>query len=131
MSNELIKIIAVIIITAVLITALRVKLGEYSFVLCLAVIATILISVLGNLFNTASKIQSLFLQNGNSVVYFVTALKALGISYITTFAADLCRDFGLSALAQSAETAGKVTIFLLSFPLITSVLQAVLGFVGL
>ncbi|MBQ6718383.1 MAG: stage III sporulation protein AD [Clostridia bacterium] len=131
MSNEIVKAVAIIIIAAVLVTALRTRLSEYSFLLTLTVIAIVLIAVLGNLFGAVSKLRELFNQSGNAGVYFVTALKALGISYIATFAADTCRDFGLSALAQTAEIAGKITIFALSLPLMTTVLDAALKFVGL
>lgn len=131
MSGELIRIVAVIIVAAVFVTLLRNRLGEYSFLLVLAVVAVVLIVIFGNLFSAVSKLSDLFLESGNAGVYFVTALKALGISYIVTFAADTCRDFGLSALAQTAEIAGKVTIFMLSLPLMTAVLEAALKFVGL
>lgn len=131
MSGELIRSVAIIIVAAVFVTALRARLGEYSFLLALAVIAVVLVAVFSNLFGAVSKLRDLFLQSGNATVYFVTALKALGISYIVTFAADICRDFGLSALAQTAEITGKVTIFMLSLPLMTAVLEAALKFVGL
>ncbi len=131
MSNELIRAVAIIIITAVLITALRTRLGEFSFLLTLVVIVVIFIAVFKNLFSNIARLRELFTQSGNAGVYFVTALKALGISYITTFAGDLCRDFGLMSLAQTAETVGKLTIFVLSLPLMTAVLNAALKFVGL
>ena len=131
MSIELIKVSAVIIVAAVFITLLRARLGEYSILLLVATIGIVLVSLLGNLLGAISKLQDLFTKSGNAAGYFITALKALGISYITTFAADICRDFGLSALAQVSETAGKITIFLLSLPLVTAVLEAALKFVGL
>ena len=131
MSSELIRVVAVVIVAAVFVTALRTRLGEYSFILALAVIAVALVTVMGNLFSAVSELRDLFSQSGNAGVYFVTALKALGISYIATFAADICRDFGLSALAQVSEIAGKVTIFMLSLPLVTAVLEAALKFAGL
>lgn len=131
MSIELIRAIAVIIIAAIFVTALRTRLQEQGFLLTIVIICVVLIAVLGNLFGAISNLRELFGQSGNAGVYFVTALKALGISYITTFAADACRDFGLSALAQTAETAGKVTIFALSLPLVTAVLDTALKFVGL
>ena len=131
MSIELIKVLAVIIVAAVLVTFLRNRLGEYSILLALTVIAVALLSVLGNLFSAIEKIQHLFTQNGNTTVYFTTALKALGISYIATFAANICQDFGLTALAQTAEVSGKIMIFILSLPLVISVLEAALKFVGI
>lgn len=131
MSNELIKVSVIIIITAVLATTLRTRLGEYSILLVLGAICVVLVTVLGNLFGAIGKIQELFTKSGNAGVYFTTALKALGISYIATFAADICRDFGLSGLAQVSETVGKITIFILSIPLVASVMEVALKFVGL
>lgn len=131
MSSELIKAVAIILIAAVFVTMLRTRLQEHGFLLTIVIICVTLILVLGNLFGAISKLRELFAQSGNAGIYFVTALKALGISYITTFAADTCRDFGLSSLAQTAETAGKVTIFVLSLPLVTAVLETALKFVGL
>ncbi len=131
MSGELIKVTAVIIISAVLVTALRNRLGEYSILLAVVTVAIALVSVLGNLFGTVGKLGDLIFKSENTSEYFTTALKALGISYIATFAADLCRDFGLSALAQTAEITGKIAIFILSLPLMTAVLEMALKFVKL
>lgn len=50
--------------------------------------------------------------------YFLVALKAVALGYITQLTADTCRDFGFSSLASKAEFAGKAAIFLLCTPLI-------------
>lgn len=131
MSNELIKVIVVILVCALLVTSLKSKLAEYSFLLLLAAISVVMITVFGEVFNTFSSLKKLFAESGGSVVYFNTALKAIGISYITMFASEICRDYGMGSLAQSAETAGKVAVFLLSIPLMNSVLDAALKFAGL
>ena len=131
MSNELIKIMVVILVCALLVTSLKSKLAEYSFLLVLAVISIVMITVFKNVFNAFSSLKNLFTASGGAVVYFNTALKAIGISYITMFASEICRDYGMGALAQSAETAGKVVILLLSLPLMSSVLDAALKFAGL
>lgn len=131
MTGEIIRTAAVIIVVSVLIISLRTRLNEYSFLLLIATVCVVLLMVLGNLFSAFSKIRDLFNKSGNINEYFTVALKALGISYITTFAADSCRDFGLSALAQTSEIVGKIAIFILSLPLVTSILEAALRFVGL
>lgn len=131
MSNELIKIIAVIIICALLVTVLKTRLAEYSFLLVLATVCVLTVAVFGNVFDALTSLKKLFTQSGGSTVYFSTALKAIGISYVTTFATEICRDYGMGALAQSAETTGKIAVFLLSLPLVNSVLEAALKFAGL
>ena len=131
MTGEIIRTAAVIIVVSVLIISLRTRLNEYAFLLLIATVCIVLLMVLGNLFSAFSKIRDLFNKSGNISEYFTVALKALGISYITTFAADSCRDFGLSALAQTSEIVGKIAIFILSLPLVTSILESALKFVGL
>lgn len=131
MSSELIKVSAVIIVVAVFATVLRNRLGEYSILLVITTISILLVFIFGNLFSAIATVRNLFYKSGNISVYFTTALKALGISYISTFASDICRDFGLSALAQTSEITGKIMIFILSLPLVSSVLEAALKFAGL
>ncbi len=131
MSGDLIKIIVLIIIAAVFAIVLRPHLQEYSFLLVIAAVCVTLMTTSSNLLGGIVKLKELYDQSGNVGVYFTTALKALGIAYITGFAADVCRDFGLSALAQGAEIAGKGVIFILSIPLLTTVIEAAIGFVGL
>ena len=57
-------------------------------------------------------------------------LKALGVAFLTETAASVCRDSGESGLASWVETAGKLEILLLSFPLIRSVMDTVAILVG-
>jgi stage III sporulation protein AD len=58
-------------------------------------------------------------------------LKALGIAFLTETAASLCRDSGEAGLAGWVETAGRLEILLLSFPLIRTVLDAVAALLGM
>lgn len=57
-------------------------------------------------------------------------LKALGIAFLTETAASVCRDSGEAGLATWVETAGKLEILLLSFPLIRTVLDTVALLLG-
>lgn len=52
-------------------------------------------------------------------------LKALGVAFLTEIAASVCRDSGETGLATWVETAGKLEVLLLSFPLIKTVLDTV------
>ena len=52
-------------------------------------------------------------------------LKGLGIAILTEAAASVCRDSGETGLSTWVETAGKLEILLLSFPLIRTVMDTV------
>ena len=73
--------------------------------------------------------NSLLNDYGINTEYFSVAIKAVGISYISSFIADSCRDCGQSSLASKAEFAGKCAIFLLSLPMLTTVLETAVGFI--
>ena len=57
-------------------------------------------------------------------------LRALGIAFLTETAASVCRDSGETGLAAWVETAGKLEILLLSFPLIRTVMDTVAALLG-
>ena len=131
MSEEFVKIIVLIIIAALLSLTLKAHRPEYSFLLILCVTATITITLLYKIYPTVNTLTNIFKKSGVTVGYFLTALKALGISYITSFAADSCRDAGQGALAAKAEFAGKCAIFVLTVPLIMNILEKALEFASL
>ena len=58
-------------------------------------------------------------------------LKALGVAFLTEAAASVCRDSGEGGLATWVETAGRLEILLLSFPLIRTVMDTVTGILGM
>lgn len=55
--------------------------------------------------------------------YFSLMLKALGISLCCRMSADICRDCGENLLAARVELAGKVSIVLISLPIVTNLLN--------
>ena len=57
-------------------------------------------------------------------------LKALGVAFLTETSAAVCRDSGEAGLATWVETAGKLEILLLSFPLIRTVMDMVAALLG-
>ena len=54
-------------------------------------------------------------------------LKAIGCTFVTSFAANLCRDAGYGGLAVQMETVGKVYLLLLSLPVVSALLQLLEG----
>ena len=57
--------------------------------------------------------------------YLEILCKALGICYITGVAGDLCQDCGESALAKTVELWGRLSLVLLSLPLLETLLRTV------
>ena len=59
--------------------------------------------------------------------YVIVLQKALGIGYVTTITATICRDANESSLALAMEFAGKVQILLIALPLVSSLLETAKG----
>lgn len=129
MTSDLFKILAVLLITCALCLILKPRNSEYALLVSLAagVITTLLI--LKNLSQPIETLKREIESYGIEADYFKTAVKALGLGYISSFIADACRDSGQTSLASKAELAGKAAIFIISLPLLIAVLDIAVGFV--
>lgn len=126
---EIFKILSLIFITAVICIILKQYKPEYSLIIAVLCSVIVLTMIIRQILVPISAIQKKIENSGIDNNYFKVALKALGIGYITSFIADSCRDAGQTALALKAELAGKCAIFILSVPLVLSILETALGFV--
>lgn len=127
---ELTSVLGVCIIAALLCIVLSQHKPEYSAAVVLLAGAYIFLLLMKNIIPAATGLLSVIDAAGVENDYMKTALKALGICYITQFAADVCRDFGQTALASKAELAGKCAIFLLSLPLVTNIVEIAVNMIG-
>ena len=125
----ILKILFILLITAVLSTILKQHKSEYALILSIFGSVLVLGIIVKNILVPITVISTEIEKHGISLSYFKVALKALGIGYITTFIANSCKDAGQTSLAAKAELAGKCAIFMLCLPLCLSVLETALGFI--
>ena len=123
---ELTPILGICVIAAVLATLLRQYKGEYAIMLVAVAAAAVVVAVLWSAVDAVITLRNLVVETGVDTSYFVVAFKALGICIVTSFASDICRDMGQQTLASGAELAGRCGVFILSVPLLVSVLQTAL-----
>lgn len=98
---------------------------EFSFLISAAVCLLIFLCLL-------SKIQLLlgYLKQLEELVhlddaYVKTIVKMLGITYITQFASDLCKDAGYQAISSQMELFARVSILFLSFPVLLALARTI------
>lgn len=60
--------------------------------------------------------------DGFSELYSIM-LKSLGIAILSETAADICRDCNEISLASKVETAAKISMLILSLPLLNSIME--------
>ena len=62
-----------------------------------------------------------------NIGFFSILLKITGIAYLSEFASNICKDAGETAIASKVELAGRVLIIALSIPIISTLLETMLG----
>ena len=58
-------------------------------------------------------------------VYLTALMKMVGITYVAEFSAGICRDAGFGALGSQIEIFGKLTILVLSIPILMALLETI------
>ena len=130
MIEEFFKISVIVLIASGLCVFLKIYRPEYSFLLALAVSVVIITVVLAKVYPSIKTIRDIYYRSSGNKGNFDILLKALIISYVSGFCGDTCRDHGQTALAQKVEFAGRCAIFVLTVPLLVSILQTALGFIN-
>ena len=59
--------------------------------------------------------------------YIAAIFRMIGISYLVQFGSDACRDAGQTAIASKIELAGKITIVVISIPVLLSLFNMLMG----
>lgn len=62
--------------------------------------------------------------------YIQVLLKIIGITYISEFAADICRDAGFSTIASQIGVFSKLSILAVSMPIVSALLETIHGFLA-
>ena len=111
-------------VAAVILRRLRPEMGMAvslaAGIMLLALAAPLLSEVVGGL-------SALAKQGGVGDTYLQQLLKIAGISLLTDFAAQTCRDAGEDGLAMKAELAGRVMLLTLALPPLQSLLGLILS----
>lgn len=125
---DVFKISAFSIVAVLLITTLK-SVKKEDFALVATIIASLILFafVLLKLESITSLLTDLVEKSGINKDYLTLLLKVTGISYIIELATNICKDAGNSAVASKVEMLGKISIVVLTIPILTSVISTVLG----
>lgn len=122
-----------VVFSALVIVLITIKIKStspgYSALLSIGACIMLMYFVVGKLSRIISYIDRLTSYVSVDIAYIDIILKMTGISYICQFAGDICRDAGCTAIATQVETAGKISLVLLSMPVLMSVIDLVVRIV--
>ena len=121
---EILKIIGLALITTISVIILKQQKPEIAVIVGVAgsvLIFFYLVDMISDVFGLFETVVS---KTNIDSELFIVLIKIIGIGYITEFSANICSDSGNSAIASKIILAGKLTIFLLSVPIIISLISA-------
>ncbi len=128
---EIMKIIGVAFVTALSSVLLKATKPELSFAVTVTGIIVILLFMVDSLQSALTAFQTIAQTTGVSNGLLKILLKIVGVGYLTEFGAGILNDFGSSAVADKVVLGGKITIVILSLPILQGLLQLIQGFLQL
>lgn len=119
----LFKVMGIGLLTIVAATLIRPYRPEYSLLISVGGGAVTLLVIVSAIESYFSSLSGIFADAGLSPEYFSVALKAVGIGYLTEFAADTAMDSGQTSLSSKITLAGRTAILILALPIINDILS--------
>jgi len=117
---EIIKVAALAVCVVFLISLLKNAGSQLHIVLILAFSVFIVYLLSGRISGIIAQLTKMQAVINYGQDYIALLIKIVGITYVTQFASDLCKDNGYNALAGQIELFCKITIAAISFPVICS-----------
>ncbi len=117
---KIISLAFVIVVCVIIIKQYRPEMAVAVEVAGAIVLLTYIFSLIKDSFSFVDYVLNTTGLNSN---LFSVLLKIIGIGYLTEFSANCCVDCGNSSVASKVLLAGKLTIFVLSIPILKELLD--------
>lgn len=124
--TELARIVGIAIVLSVLLTFLRERYPAIAVQLMIAFAVGVFLLLIPSLNRVVSVFADLGQRAQVHIAYVDTVLRVIGVSYLASFGAQVCKDAKEEALGSVIELAGKVIIALLALPVLTGILDTLL-----
>lgn len=119
-------IMAVIIVAVIMALSLKSRNPEISSLISVAICISVIglcVSKIGTIIDTLKSISNRINIDSS---YLLILLKLIGVAYICEFAAGISKDAGYSVVASQIELVGKLTMLMISIPVLMQVVETIL-----
>ena len=123
--SEIFKILGVAILTAIAAILLKGTKPELAFAVTLTGTILILFFIIKSMRNVLTVFQTIMDMTGMENGLIKLLLKIVGVGYVTEFGAGILSDFGSNTIADKVLLGGKITVVILSLPILQSLLQLI------
>ncbi|MBO5925364.1 MAG: hypothetical protein J6Q52_03835 [Clostridia bacterium] len=123
---NILSIISIALISVIIINLVSKYNPDFSIIATVVAGIILLVSIVGYFTDIVDKFEQIVSVTGINDDIFSVVLKVVGLSYITQFSADICKDFGVNSIAQKVELAGKIAIFTVALPIVSGMISIVM-----
>lgn len=124
---ELFKIVGIGLITCIACLIVRQVKPDVASIIMIAGGVVILLMVVDYVVQIFDVFKVIIDKTGLTSNLFSIVLKIVGVGYLTEFAANICSDTGCNSLADKILLAGKILILVMSLPIVTNIVEIVVG----
>ncbi|MFB1050396.1 stage III sporulation protein AD [Paraliobacillus sp. JSM ZJ581] len=124
----IIQIVSIGIVASLLVLLIKEQKPTYALFIIIFTSIIIFFIVMDYVSTVFGLIQLISSRANINDTYLHTILQIIGISYIAEFGAHITRDAGLESVAAKIELAGKLFIIVLAVPIISAVIETIIGF---
>ncbi len=125
---EILQIVGLGLVGTFLALILNQHKSTYTMLLVVFVGSVIFLLLLDQINQIIQMILKIARSANVNMIYIETLLKIIGIAYIAEFAAQITKDAGQGSLASKIELGGKILIMAMAIPILTVVIETILGF---
>lgn len=104
--------------------------AEAAIYLCIGISILIFFSILGHLETLVSTVREIGEYIQIDASYIGILMKMLGITYLAEFSSGICKDAGYQTIATQIEMFAKITILVLSMPILLALLKTIQEFLA-
>ena len=101
--------------------------SEYSVVIMIVGCVIIFFYSISGIIKVDEILKKIINDTGINDEQIIILLKIMGISYIAEFVSDIAKDSGYSALSNQIQIYGKITILVVSVPILESLINCING----
>ena len=123
--DEIIKIIAIGLLSLVIIVIIKQYKPEFAIYVSIIAGIVIIYLIFNKLEGIINLLKTISSKSGINNEFLELLLKITGIAFLAEFAINLCKDSGEGAIASKIEMGTKVIIVSMSIPIISSLLEVI------
>lgn len=101
--------------------------SDYAMYISMATAVIILVFIATKLKTVTGAIDTFQKYVNTKGEYLVVLLKMIGITYVAEFVSSICKDCGYNAVATQIEIFARVSLLVISMPVVLALLETISG----